>query len=266
MTTANGRLTRAPRSTGLDPEAASRAEAGWQALRHYLDDLSAASERLGNAMPRLASALTRLDAALSQDFGQLNAVAAGIHGSRVVRLAAEAPDLLMETDAADLSEFATQITRLLGRFPDWQNYQAEAEAAPAPEAVEEALPEMREIADALDDRAEIAAEIPEALTEQIEDVAEAPEDATARTGLARSLQNVLSAITDTALAAAETVRRETGDIAARTWDAAKKTMAAGISAAALDIVIAKGATLRTLAQTLPNEFGWLEAALRTIGL
>ncbi|MEM6823820.1 MAG: helix-turn-helix domain-containing protein [Pseudomonadota bacterium] len=266
VTLEGDRLTPAARPSGLEPEVAARAQAGWQALRHYLDDLGAASDRLGNAMPRLASALSRLDAALSRDFKELNAVAAGIHGARVVRLADEAPELLMETDAADLAEFAAQITGLLGRFPDWQNYQAEATASPASEKVVDALPELREITDALDGHAEIAAEIPKALTEQIDDVADAPDDHTARTGLARSLQNVLSAITNTALAAADTIRRETGDIAARAWDAAKKTMAAGLSAAALDIVIAKGATLRTLAQTLPNEFGWLETVLRTLGL
>ncbi len=259
------RLTRTTRASGLDPDAAARAEAGWQALRDYMDDLSAASERLGNAMPRLAAALRRLDTALSQDFGALNPVAAGIHGSRVVRLAAEAPDILMETDAADLAEFAGQITSLLARFPDWQNYQAEAD--PAPEAVEEALPELQEITDALEAHPdEIASDIPDALNEQIDDVTDEPQDAAARTGLARSFRNVLSALTNAALATARTIREETGDLAAQTWGAAKKTMATGISAAALDIVIAKGATLRTLAQTLPKEFGWIEPALRTLGL
>jgi hypothetical protein len=259
------RLTRTTRASGLGPDAAARAEAGWQALRDYMDDLSAASERLGNAMPRLAAALHRLDTALSQEFGALNPVAAGIHGSRVVRLAAEAPDILMETDAADLAEFAGQITSLLARFPDWQNYQAEAD--PAPEAVEEALPELQEITDALEAHPdEIASDIPDALNEQIDDVTDEPQDAAARTGLARSFRNVLSALTNAALATARTIREETGDLAAQTWGAAKKTMATGISAAALDIVIAKGATLRTLAQTLPKEFGWIEPALRTLGL
>lgn len=261
-----GVLRRASRGTGLDRDAERRAEAGWRALRVWLDDLGGASERLGNAMPRLGAALRRLDTALGPDFAAVDAIAAGIHGSRVARLAAEAPAVLMEADAADLAAFADEMTALLDRFPDWRAYREDAELRPAPRALEEVLPEIREIADAMEDRAEVSPEIVDTLADQIEAVGDDPADAVSRTGLARSLRNVLSVLSDAAVGAAERIRRETGDLAARTWETAKKTMATGLSAAALDIVLAKGAALQALSRTLPEQFGWIEGVLRTVGL
>jgi hypothetical protein len=75
---------------------------------------------------------------------------------------------------------------------------------------------------------------------------------------------------DKALPAAKLVKSELGDFSSTLWKKAKDSLAGiivtTVGGAALDIVILKGQILRSLAQTLPQKFGWLEGFLRWLGL
>ena len=67
-------------------------------------------------MPRLARALERLRAAMGARYSDINAIAVGTHGNRVIRQSAFAKEALMEEDAAEIEEFAAALTLFLGAF------------------------------------------------------------------------------------------------------------------------------------------------------
>jgi len=176
----------------------------------------------------------------------------------------------MDEDAEDLTEFAAALALFLNRFPDWNAYKFDVETSfPDAEIIEGFLPFVHDIADELKDRPEVDRSIPENLEKQIEASEDDLDDALIAAGVFASIGNVLNAVAEKALEAVRWAKLETLDIAKKAWDSSKKALAVGLSgsaAAALDIVITKGATLRILAEKYPDIFGWLEGLLRGIGL
>jgi Leucine-rich repeat (LRR) protein len=247
------------------------ASQGWQALRDYLTDLAPLRPKIHNQMPNMSRALDRFDAALGPEYFALNAIALGIHGSRIARLAAAADDSLALADAAELAEFAAAVALFLERFPAWRDYQdAEASAPTDPASVVEALPRIDVIVADLFDRPSVAPEIPEILREQAQSVYEDPEDALAVRGMLDSVGNLLKAFGRKALLGIKTSGLAARDFVRETLVESRKLAAKGLGGtllgAAIDILANKAQLLYALAEALPKWFGWLTPLLRWIGV
>ena len=263
----DGRLRPALPGDGLDDQARLLARQAWDALRDYLADLAPLRPRLDNQMPTLSRALDRFDSALGVDYEALNAIALGIHGSRIMRLAAAASDSLRDADAAEIAAFAAAVALFLDRFSAWRDYRRiEIPEVPSPARLAEALPRIDEIIDDLFHRDAIAADIPEQLKMQEQSVQEAPDDTLAARGLFASFGNVLSALGHVALRAVKALGRgalkQVGDLLEETRKLALK----GVAAAAFDIFLTKAAVLNALAAGFPEWFGWITPFLRMLGL
>ena len=248
-----------------------RAKQGWDALRDYLADLADQRPRIGNAMPRLEKSMGRLADALGETYESMNPIATGIQGTRFIRLSKGATEALMEEDAADIEEFAAALALFLERFPEWQVYRQDAlDHPPNVDLIKSVLPELQDLTGDIAGRPHIDERLPKALESQIETVRDEPEDYLASKGLVASFNNFLGALMDKALPAAKMVKSELGDFSANLWKKAKDGLAGvivtAVGSAALDIVVLKGQILRSLAQTIPQRFGWLEGFLRWLGL
>ncbi|MCA3454419.1 MAG: hypothetical protein INF45_08910, partial [Rhodobacter sp.] len=160
----DGTLRPALPGDGLDDQARLLARQAWAALRDYLADLAPLRPRLDNQMPTLSRALDRFDVALGADYAVLNAIALGIHGSRITRVAAAASDSLSDADAAEIAAFAAAVALYLERFSAWRDYRRiDIPEVPSPASLAKALPRIDEIVADLFDRDAIAADIPEQL-------------------------------------------------------------------------------------------------------
>ena len=267
----DGTLRPALPGDGLDDQARLLARQAWAALRDYLADLAPLRPRLDNQMPTLSRALDRFDVALGADYAALNAIALGIHGSRITRLAAAASDSLSEADAAEIAAFAAAVALFLDRFSAWRDYRRlDIPEIPSPAGLAKALPRIDEIVADLFDRDAIAAEIPEQLQMLEQSAREAPEDALAVRGLFASFGNVLSALGHVALHAVKALGRgalkQVGDLLEETRKLALKGVATSLFASAIDIFANKAAVLTTLAASFPEWFGWITPFLRMLGL
>jgi len=258
----------------LDADGHLLARQGWEALRDYLSDLADQRARLGNNMPRLGKALARLDVSLGETYEAINPVAVGTQGNRVIRLARNAPDMLLEEDADDIAEFAAALALFLERFPDWRAYREAARAHPPdPEAVQSSLPEIEAFAEALEEITAISPEIPDSLEQQAEAVREDPEDEIAAAGIVASLRNVASALGHFALSAWRIAKREGADIGKQTWGMTKKRVAAtaatglsGLLVAACDFYFNNAKLLQSLSAKFPEQLDWLARLLQAMGL
>jgi len=263
---AGGMLRPATPGDALNPDGSLLARQGWEALRDYLADLADLRPRIGNQMPTMDRALGRFEAALGSDYDRVNPVSLGTHGNRIMRLAGAADDSLSAADAAELVEFAAAVALFLERFPVWRAYREEALARPltAAEALA-ALQPIEELADELFERPEIDPEIARSLKDQVAEVREQPGDTLASKGLVASTRNVLAKIAELAWRGVKGTGRELGSIGKMTWEKTKGLTATGISGAALDIFINKARLLRSLAETMPTEFGWIVTVLNALG-
>lgn len=270
----DGLLRPAAPGDSLDADGHLLAIQGWEALRDYLSDLADQRARIGNNMPRLGKALARLDVSLGETYDAINPVAVGTQGNRVIRLARNAPDMLLEEDADDIAEFAAALALFLERFPDWRAYREAARVHPPdPEAVQSSLPEIEAFAEALEEISAISPEIPDSLEQQAEAVREDPEDEIAVAGIVASLRNVASALGHFALSTWRIAKREGADIGKQTWGITKKgvaaTAATGLSslpAAAWDIYFNNAKLLQSLAAKFPEQLDWLARLLQAMGL
>ncbi|QNR62761.1 hypothetical protein H9N28_14600 [Rhodobacter capsulatus] len=248
----DGVLRPAMLGDGLDTKNRLLAQQGWQALRDYLADLAELRPRIGNQMPTMDKALTRFEAGLGENFGQVNAIALGTHGNRIIRLAATAEDSLAAADAAELVEFAAAIALFLERLADWRAYREDALSHPPSAAeVQSALPPIEAIVDELFDRAEIDPEIGQNLKDQLAAVHEETGDALTAKGLIASTRNVLGRLAEVAWRGVKTVGKLSGETAS-------------FAANVLTILTTTRDALHTLATTLPEQFGWLEAVLKAL--
>ncbi|WP_299145240.1 leucine-rich repeat domain-containing protein [uncultured Tateyamaria sp.] len=270
----DGVLHRASPGDGLPTDASDLARQGWQALREFLEDLEDQRVRIGNAMPPLERALTRLDTALTGDYAEMNAVAIGTHGNRVIRQAGLSDEVLDATDAADIQEFAAALALFLERFSDWRNYRDRALNHPV--SADDALDAAREIEDVLrdvTDTPEVAPDIPQNLNDQIADVREAPDDPIPSTGLIASFSNVAAGLLGRIVPIWKVCAAELKDIGGQSWGVAKKGIAATLGGSAvplvllgLDLLVTKGATFASLAAKFPTQLGWLQKLLQALGL
>lgn len=255
----------------LDAQSRLWARQGWEALRDFLADLAEMRPRIGNQMPTMDKALARFEAGLGADFGQVNPIALGTHGNRIIRLANTAEESLSAADAAELVELAAAIALFLERFPEWRAYREDALSHPlSAEEVQAALPPIDAIAEELFDRAEIDPEIGRNLKDQLAAVREEAGDALSAKGLIASARNVLGRLAEAAVRSGKSgaafLGREAANLGKMTWEISKKTVATGLSAAALDIFANKARLLHLLATTMPEQFGWLDPILKLIGL
>ncbi|WP_299294486.1 leucine-rich repeat domain-containing protein [uncultured Tateyamaria sp.] len=270
----DGVLHRASPGDGLPTDASDLARQGWQALREFLEDLEDQRVRIGNAMPPLERALTRLDTALTGDYAEMNAVAIGTHGNRVIRQAGLSDEVLDATDAADIQEFAAALALFLERFSDWRTYRDRALDHPV--SAEDALDAAKEIEDVLrdlTDTPEVAPDIPQNLNDQIADVREAPDDPIPSTGLIASFSNVAAGLLGRIVPIWKACAAELKDIGGQSWGIAKKGIAATLGGSAvplvllgLDLLVTKGATFASLAAKFPTQLGWLQKLLQALGL
>jgi hypothetical protein len=258
----------------MDELADERARQGWSTLKDFLEDLDDQRQRIGNVMPRLARAMDRLEAALGSDFDQANPIAIGTHGQRVIRLAEQAGEALMDEDAADVQEFAAALGLFLDRFPDWIAYKADADAHPPdPAQIEDLLPAARTLIEAARDDDVVSDDVADALEDQRSNAEDDPTDPIAARGLRMSLRNVLNALGEQALAGLRVVKRETGDVVGRTWEETKKVFSSlagksiGMAAvASASFLVAEATGLMALATKAASDFGWLAAVLRALGV
>lgn len=255
----------------------SRARQAWAALQYSLDDLVDMRPRIGNQMPALDRALKRLDAALSKEYDASGQIELGILGERIIAQAQAADDTMVPSDAAELKTFAAALAVFLERFPEWKAYRSDdtrPEAAPLPRDL---LPAIDAVFEDLIGRPEVDAVIPQKLREQSEDVREEPENRKLIRGFVDSVNNVLGILAEAALKGARVVISEIKDFSGQTWKKVKKigsTAAAlyvagkvtGLGSAAADFFAKTAVGLRSIAQTNPEEFGWLLKFLTLLGL
>ena len=267
----DGTLRPALPGDGLDDQARLLARQAWAALRDYLADLAPLRPRLDNQMPTLSRALDRFDVALGADYAVLNAIALGIHGSRITRLAAAASDSLSDADAAEIAAFVAAVALYLERFSAWRDYRRiDIPEVPSPASLAKALPRIDEIVADLFDRDAIAADIPEQLQMLGQSAKDAPEDALAVRGLFASFGNVMSALGHATLRVVKALGRgavkQVGDLLEETRKLALKGVATSLLASAIDIFANKAAVLNALAAGFPEWFGWITPFLRMLGL
>ena len=135
-----GRLVLAGGGSGLpSSDANTRAEQGWRALKDYRESFGEGFN-VGNYAP-LPAVLKAFDRALGDAYDARRQIAMGMHGQRIIGLAFDAGfvENLPTGAETELKGFAAAISTFVNRFPDWLEYQAEAEAAEpaAARAVEE---------------------------------------------------------------------------------------------------------------------------------
>ena len=263
----DGVLHAVPPGVALDGVARSHARQGWAALRDFLDDMGDLRGRIDNSLPQAARALRRFDAAMGQEFEALNQIAAGMHGGRLIALVEAAREVLGEADAAEFAELAGSIAVFRERFEEWRVYRDSAAVSDvAPEAVQEALQALAEVSEDLKDAPEIDHQIPAILDDQIEAAQDAPTDRAVAFGLVTSLRNALAGLAPWALRGWRLCREAGRQLAGETWNEARKLIAKGLVATALDILVLKGAVLHKLAAVFPNQLGWVRSLLNAIGL
>ena len=263
----DGMLRRESGESTLSENGQALAQQGWLALRDFFADLSTLRPRLHNLMPSMERALKRFETALDANFASMNAIALGIHGSRIVRLSGVMDQELSDEDAGELIEFSAAIIQFLERFDDWRAYRDAGLANPlSPDRVAKALPQITEVIEDLFDRDQIADEIPEILSAQAEASKDQPEDPIAARGLTDSLTNVLSALARTAIKAGKFVLNEVTGFPKLVLEKGKGLAATSLALSALEIFANKAAVLRGLAEAMPDKFGWLLSVLRYLGL
>lgn len=261
---------------GLPETSADMARQGWAAMRDFLADLSTIRPRIDNQLPNLARALGRFESALGASFDQVNAIALGTHGQRVIRLSDSAGETLSPDDTAELREFAAAIALYLERFPTWRAYRREALERPlSGEEVRKALPLVGEIVQALDDRIGIDPAIPGVLRDLGRAAHEDPADLVTSHGWLDSLGNVLSALARGLWSAARTtgrsligfVRQVGGKVSEKAADKIADTILSSPAVvAAADLFFNKGQVLKAIATAFPEQFGWLANFLRALGM
>jgi hypothetical protein len=267
---AEGRVVLAAPTRGLAGDAERRAQAGWEALREFHDDV-AATLVLAN-LPSLTRAIQAFGRALGTRPEEVRAIALGTHGLRIVAIAREARVILVEEKAADLTAFAEAITRHLQRFPDWVGYLQDLPMPEGPPLAGKAAA-LRELAGAMASDPIIAPEV----AERFGDLVEAAEDAVVaepvvKAGVLGSLSNILSGKLRAGLAS---VRQYGRDVTSEAYkDHTKrvgKVVAYGVefsvlaaAGGAFDLLLNKGQLLLYLAQKYPTWLGWLEPLVRLI--
>jgi hypothetical protein len=261
---------------GLPGASADLARQGWAVIRDFLSDLTTIRPRIDNQLPNLARALGRFESALGASFDEVNAIALGTHGQRVIRMAASVGETLSPEDAAELQEFAAAIALYLERFPTWRAYRREALERPLTgDDVRRALPLVAEVEQAIDDRIGIDPAIPRTLRDLRHAAQEEPADSVVGHGLLDSVGNVLSALARGLWSTAKASGRGLtwygkilGEKAAdKSADVIVGTVfSRPVLAAAGDLFLNKGRVLVKLAEAFPDQLSWLLNFLRAMGL
>lgn len=255
-------------------EADSRAREGWEAMRDFLDDIRATQH--GANHPNLDRALSAFDRALGRRYDDMRAIAVGIHGSRIVRIASKADDFLFGDAAADLQALASMVETYLNRFSQWSKYLDDMSPV-SPNVVSEHRASFEVIASELSSVDWVEDDVAEEYRSQLVASQDAPNDSLLATGLVASTRSVLSAIARFALDSAVSTRNGLvvlgKDIKDEAYDgfvkvAAKGALATGVvSVAAVGAVfVNNGSLLKTLASVFPEQLGWVNRVLQFLGV
>jgi hypothetical protein len=243
----------------------------WAALRNFLDDIADQRARIHNAMPTLGRALSRFEDALAGRYDLCDAIALGMHGSRVIRLAPSAMESLSTADAAEVVELAAAIALFLERFPAWRAYRDDANPRTiSAKEVEVIIPLIRAVNAGLRDYPEIDEAISKQLDALADGAKDAPDDAIAARGLVDSATNVLAALASKALPALKWLAKHPVNagkaIARRGWNLAADAGVTALGAAGVDVFLNNAATLYALADKYPLAFQWIANLLKAFGL
>ena len=255
----------------LDDQGQLLAQQGWEALRDFLADLTDLRPRLGNQMPSAERALARFESTLGVEFDQLNQIALGTHGQRIIRQAAAADETLMAADAAELKEFAASVALFLERFPDWRAYRNAAyQDPPDLKKIKDAADGVDDLARGLEDDESIDPQIPKALHDLADDARQSPEDEIIGRGLLTSAHNVIASLAQVVWRGVKATGKWGVGFGKLVWDdtqkIASKAIAGGIVGLASTWVAAKVGVLKALAIALPEWFGWLLPFLAALSL
>jgi Leucine-rich repeat (LRR) protein len=260
----------------LDDRGAVLARQGWAALRDYLADLADIKPRIENQIPGLSRALARFETALSDSYEQVNSVALGTHGQRVIRLAETAGETMSDADAAELQEFAVAVALFLERFPDWRAYRTAALTRPIDaKRVAETLPAIREIETLLIDQIGVDPAIPRTLRDLENASAEMPDDKITSHGLLDSVVNVVAAMGTVLWSGIKATGRGSkwfmqtfaNKLAEKSAEKLVDLVTSKpVLLVAADLFINNARALKALAAAFPDQFSWVIGLLRAIGL
>lgn len=272
----DGQLRELGSDTGLAVDAKEREKLGRTALTDYLDDFDEDQlARIENALPRLGKALARLRAALATE-DAFNPIAAGMQGERVVRLAQDAPDRLMEDDREDVAQFAMQVSLYLDRFLVWKAYKDDATPKNVPiEEIAEALPEFEAVHHMLEVSDWSSPPVIEAYGTTVVDVEYMPGDLLMAKALQDTTREVLYEIVQEAVKEAAVVKKSGlwSQYLAECKAKAIKGVAggtvlsvAGTGTMVLDAVFWNATLLAGLATRFPAAYPFVKEALKYLGL
>jgi Leucine-rich repeat (LRR) protein len=260
----------------LDEMGALLARQGWAALRDYLADLAEIKPRIENQIPGLSRALARFETALANDYAQVNSVALGAHGQRVIRLAETAGETMSDADAAELQEFAVAVALFLERFPAWRAYRAAAMARPVDaKRMAESLPAIREIEELLMDQIGVDPAIPRMLRDLSVASVEMPDDKITSNGLLDSVVNVVAALGTVLWGGIKATGRGSRwflqTFATQLAEKSAEKLADLVTSkpvllVAADLFLNKAKALKAIAAAFPEQFSWAIGLLRAIGL
>lgn len=140
----DGRLDRkVPEPPHLDDAAREdRLRAAWAAHDQALSALQALNP--GRNEPGLAHALAAYREAMGATFDDLNVIALGTHGERLVGYTARIDDLLVGAGAAELAALVALHGLFVRQFEEWRQYIGDGRPDPIPEVVAAAAALARE--------------------------------------------------------------------------------------------------------------------------
>lgn len=140
----DGRLERkAPDPPHLDDEAREqRLRAAWAAHDQALSALQALNP--GRNEPGLTHALAAYREAMGATFDDLNVIALGTHGERLIAYTVRIDDLLIGSGAAELAALVALHGLFVRQFEEWRQYIGDGRPDPTPEVVAAAAAIARE--------------------------------------------------------------------------------------------------------------------------
>ncbi len=250
----DGRLHRrsARRPELRDDAQEQRVRDAWAAHSDQLADLEALDP--GKNSPAFAAALGAYRAALGSAFDEMNVIALGVYGARLVGYSESVGEYFLEEVASEVAGLAAAHGLFVRQFPDWRDYLDDSVGEVTDEINDAAVGLARSLSDAPDiiveDVAIAAAELADAVEQPL---AADPNDRPSqmlRRELLRSESNVLSGLLAPLL-----------DYARDAGSASRKGTLKGIELTARAIVIAGSADVMAIYAGLPGQFGWIKLVI-----
>jgi len=253
----DGLLHRTP-PRGLGEGNAGREEVlrqAWQAHRAHLDALMALDP--GRNWPALQIALAAYDQAMGTAYDSFRVIELGVHGLRIISLAAPSDEFLMADGAAELQSFAMAHGLHINQFDKWRDYVAKGSGKPPPGAVRAAESFLRQTPDH-----------PEIIAEDITPAAMMIAEAVAPTNqpIANETESTVEAeaINSTGNILAGAAAAYLKDLAGGARSGSIKGVEAGTKLGTQALILLGLKEVSELAGFLPEQFGWIKPAIAAI--